>query len=102
MEFLSGPLGAELAARMIFGFVAAVAGITLWAHSREPSWILVIAATLMGYVEVLLRFLDALGVLSLDAWVWQGIPVIRTAFAGGVPLLYALGLWGAVRSFRKP
>jgi hypothetical protein len=102
MEFLQGPLGVELLTRMAFGFLAAVAGITLWAHSREPAWILVIAATLLGYVEVLLRFLDALGVISLDAWAWQGIPLVRALFAGGVPLLYALGLWGAVRSFRKP
>jgi len=102
MEFLSGPLGAELLARMVFGFFAAVAGIALWAHSREPSWLLVIAATLLGYVEVLLRFLDSLGVISIDGWAWQGIPLVRVAFAGGVPLLYALGLWGAVQSFRKP
>jgi hypothetical protein len=101
MELL-GNQGWELLARMVFGFVAAVAGITLWAHSREPSWLLVIAATLLGYVEVLLRFLDALGVLALDSWTWQGIPVIRVVFAAAIPLLYALGLWGAIRSYRKP
>jgi hypothetical protein len=102
MEIWSGPLGQELLVRMAAGFVAAVVGIALWAHSREPSWILVIAATLLGYVEVLLRFLDALGVVTLDAWVWQGIPVVRLAFAGGVPLLYALGLWGAILAYRRP
>lgn len=102
MELLSGPLGWELLVRMAVGFVAAVAGIALWAHSREPSWILVIAATLLGYVEVLLRFLDALGVLSLDQWVWEGVPLLRVAFAGVVPLLYALGLLGAIRAYRKP
>ena len=101
MELL-GTQGWELLARMAFGFVAAVAGIALWAHSREPSWLLVIAATLLSYVEVLLRFLDGLGVLALDSWTWQGVPVVRVAFAVAVPLLYALGLWGAVRSFRKP
>jgi hypothetical protein len=102
MDFLTGSLGWELLARMAFGFLAAVAGIALWAHTREPSWILVIAATLLGYVEVLLRFLDALGVYSLDSWSWQGFPVVRLLFAGGVPLLYALGLWGAVRAYRRP
>lgn len=102
MDFLTGPLGPELLARMVFGFLAGVAGIALWAHTREPSWILVIAATVLGYVEVLLRFLDGLGVLTLDAWTWEGIPVVRVAFAGGVPLLYALGLWGAVQSYRRP
>ena len=102
MEFLTGHLGWELLARMTFGFFAAVAGIALWAHSREPSWIFVIGATLLGYVEVLLRFLDGLGVVSLDAWIWQGIPVVRLAFAGGVPFLYALGLWGAISSYRRP
>ena len=101
MEGLAS-LGWELLLRMSFGFVAAVAGIALWAHTREPAWILVIAATLLGYVEVLFRFLDALGILSLDTWVWQGVPVIRLGFAVGVPLLYALGLWGAIRSIRKP
>jgi hypothetical protein len=102
MEFLTGALGVELLVRMVVGFIAAVAGIALWAHSREPSWILVIAATLLGYVEVLLRFLEALGVTTLDAWTWKGLPVVRLAFAGGIPLLYALGLWGAIRAYRKP
>jgi len=102
MEFLTGPLGLELLVRMVVGFVAAVAGITLWAHSREPAWILVIAATLAGYVEVLLRFLEALGVPTLDAWTWRGFPVVRLAFAAGIPLLYTIGLLWAVRSYRKP
>ena len=101
-ELFTGPLGAELLGRMIFGFIAAVAGITLWAHTREPSWILVVSATLLGYLEVLLRFLGVLGIVALDAWTWEGIPLVRTGFAIGVPLLYALGLWGAVQSFRKP
>lgn len=102
MESLSGPLGPELLTRMLFGFVAAVAGISLWAHTREPSWILVIAATLLGYVEVLLRFLEALGVLTLDDWTWQGLPLVRLFFAAAIPLLFTLGLWGAIRSIRKP
>jgi len=101
MEFF-GTQGWDLVARMLFGFLAAVAGVTLWAHSREPSWLLVIAGTLLSYIEVLLRFLDALGVFSLDAWTWFGLPIVRLVFAVAVPLLYALGLWGAVRSFRKP
>jgi len=98
---LTGPLGPELLARMVFGFFAAVAGITLWAHSRDSSWILVIAAVLLSYVEVLLRFLDALGVLSLDAVVWQGVPVIRVLLAAVVPLLFTLGLVAAIRSYRR-
>ena len=102
MEFWTGPQGLELLVRMAVGFVAAVAGITLWAHTREPSWILVITATLLGYAEVLLKFLDALGVFSLDAFTWQGFPVLRLVFAGGVPLLYALGLWGAIVGYRRP
>lgn len=102
MEVLSEVLGVELLVRMVVGFIAAVAGITLWAHTREPSWILVIAATLLSYVEVLLKFLDALGVMTLDLWTWEGLPLLRLLFAGGIPLLYALGLWGAIRSYRKP
>jgi hypothetical protein len=101
MEAL-GAQGWDLLARMLFGFLAAVAGITLWAHTREASWLLIVAATLVGYVEVLLRFVDALGVFSLDSVAWQGIPVIRVGFAIAVPLLYALGLVAGVRSFRKP
>ncbi len=61
-----------------------------------------IAATLLGYVDVLLKFLDALGIYLLNSLVWQGFPVVRLVFAGGVPLLYALGLWGAIRAYRKP
>ena len=102
MELWNGPWGLEMLVRMALGFVAAVGGIALWAHTREASWILVIAATLLGYAEVLLKFLDALGVSSLDAWTWQGLPVVRLFFAGGVPLLYALGLWRAIVAYRKP
>jgi len=102
MEFWSGPQGLELLVRMVVGFVAAVTGIALWAHSREPSWILIIAATLLGYAEVLLRFLDALGVFSLDSVTWQGLPIVRLTIAGAVPLLYALGLWGAILGYRRP
>jgi len=102
MEFWTSPQGMELLAKMSVGFVASVAGIALWAHTREPAWILVIAATLLGYVDVLLRFLDTLGVFSLDSWTWFGVPVVRVALAAGVPLLYALGLWGALQSYRKP
>ena len=101
MEVL-GAQGWDLLARMVFGFLAAVAGVTLWAHTREPAWLLIVAATLLGYVEVLLRFLDALGVFPLDTVTWQGIPVVRVGFAVAVPLLYTLGLWAGVRSFRKP
>lgn len=102
MDLLAGPVGLELLTRMAFGFLAAVAGIALWAHTREPSWILIVAGTLLGYGEVLFRFLDGLGILALDSWIWEGIPVFRVAFAGGVPLLYALGLIGAIRAYRKP
>jgi len=102
MEFWTGPLGLELLVRMIVGFVASVAGIALWAHTREPSWVLVVAATLLGYAEVLMRFLDALGVFSLDDFTWQGLPVVRLVLAGAVPLLYALGLWGAIMGYRRP
>lgn len=101
MESLSGGLGTELLVRLVAGFLASVVGIALWAHSREPSWILVIAATLLSYGEVLLKFLDALGITALDAWTWQGLPIVRLAFAGGIPLLYALGLWGAIRAYRS-
>lgn len=102
MEFWTSAQGLDLLVRMVFGFVTAVAGIALWAHTREPSWILVIASTLLGYTEVLLKFLDALGVVTLDAWVWWGFPIVRVVFAGGVPLLLALGLGGALWSYRKP
>ncbi|HTH13524.1 MAG TPA: hypothetical protein VMB23_03950 [Spirochaetia bacterium] len=101
-ELLAGPIGPELVARMALGFVAAVAGIALWAHSREASWIFVIAATLLGYIETLLRFLDGLGLVILDTWTWEGIPLVRTGFAVAVPLLYAVGLFLAIRSYRKP
>lgn len=99
---LGQAVGMELLARMVVGFVAAVVGITLWAHTREASWILVVASVLLGYIEVLLRFLEALGLVSLDVWTWNGVPLIRTAFAAGVPLLLALGLWFALRGYRKP
>lgn len=102
MEVLANTLGWELLTRLVFGFIAAVVGIALWAHSREASWLLVVASTLVGYVEVLMRLLDALGVVSLDTILWQGIPVLRVAFAMASPLLLAFGLYFGIRSYRNP
>ncbi len=89
---------AEWAAKVIFGFLACVAGIALWSHNREASWLFVIVATLLAYVRVLLEFVEILGIVVLDSWLPEGIPVVRLAFAGGVPLLYAVGLFLAYRS----
>ena len=102
MEILGSSSGLELVVRMVFGFAAAVAGITLWAHSREPAWILVITAVLLSYAEVIMKFIDVLGIYSMDSVIWAGIPWVRVAFAAGVPLLFTLGLFLGIRSFRKP
>jgi len=102
MELLNQAGGWELLVKMIVGFAAAAAGIALWSHTREPAWILVVAATILSYVEVLLRFLEALGVFSLDSLTWNGIPWLRMLFAAVVPLLFTIGLVMALISIRRP
>lgn len=101
MEFLVPGITWEWAAKMVFGFAACVAGILLWAHGRQPAWIFVILATLVSYAKVLLDFVDSLGLISMDSWQLEGVPVVRLAFAGGIPLLYAVGLFVAFRSYSK-
>jgi high-affinity Fe2+/Pb2+ permease len=91
-------VGAQLA----IGFLASVAGIALWAHTRQPAWVLVILATLVGYVGVLLQFLGILGVINLDFWTLDGVAILRLAIGVGSPLFYAVGLFLALRSFLKP
>jgi len=101
MEFVVPGVTWEWAAKMLFGFAACVAGLMLWAHGRQPAWIFVILGTLLSYTKVLLDFVESLGLYSLDSWQPAGIPIARLAFAGGVPLLYAIGLFLAFRSFSK-
>jgi len=101
MELIVPGVTWEWAAKMLFGFAACVAALMLWAHGRQPAWIFVILATLLSYAKVLLDFVESLGLYSLDSWQPSGIPVLRLAFAGGVPLLYAIGLFLAFRSFSK-
>ncbi|MEI8096059.1 MAG: hypothetical protein WCG80_17755 [Spirochaetales bacterium] len=98
MELLIPGVTLEWAVKMVFGFSACVAGIMLWAHNRQPAWVFIILATLLAYVKVLLDFVDSLGLYALDSWQPGGVPVLRLAFAGGVPLLYAIGLFLAYRA----
>lgn len=102
MEFLGLSPAVVLGIKMVAGFLAAVGAIALWAHTRESSWLLIILATLLGYVGVVFEFLDLIGIFSLDTWVIGGVSLLRALFAGGVPLLYAVGFLLAVRSFVKP
>ncbi|NNM67842.1 MAG: hypothetical protein HKM06_07520 [Spirochaetales bacterium] len=91
-----------LGVQLIFGFLASVAGIALWAHTRQPAWVLVILATLVGYLGVLLQLLGALGIINLDFWTLGGISILKVGVGAASPLLYALGLYLALRSFLKP
>lgn len=102
MEFLGVSPAVVLGIKMVAGFVAAVVGIALWSHTREPAWIVVIAATLVAYVEVIFQFLDLVGIFSLDYFLVGGVSVLRVIFAAAVPLLYAVGLFLAIRSITKP
>ena len=90
-------LGAQLAV----GFLASVAGIALWAHTRQPAWAMVILATLVGYVGVLLQLLGTLGIINLDFWTLEGVSILRVTIGVASPLFYALGLFLALRSFLK-
>lgn len=102
MEFLGLSPAVVLGIKMVAGFLASVGGIALWAHTREPSWILIILATLVGYIGVIFEFLDLIGIFSLDVWMPGGVSLLRVLFAAVVPVLYAIGFILAVRSFVKP
>lgn len=91
-----------LGVKMIAGFLAAIAGIALWAHTRKPSWIFIILATIVSYIDILCQFFDRIGVFSLDLWTVGGIPVLQAILAAAGPLLYAVGLFLEIRNFLKP
>ncbi len=91
-----------LGAQLVVSFLAGVAGVALWAHTREPAWVFVVLGVLFEYGSKMLELLDRLGVIQLNAWLWQGIPWLRLLFAVLPMLLIAVGLFLAIRSFFKP
>lgn len=102
MEFLGQETTILLAIRLIGGFLAAVAAIFLWSRTREPAWVLVILATLLNYIEILLIFLDKLGLFNLDLWRYGGVSLIRVGFAVVIPLLYTGAFAWAFAGGRRP
>ncbi|NNM54270.1 MAG: hypothetical protein HKM05_06060 [Spirochaetales bacterium] len=91
-----------LGAQLVVSFFAGVVGVALWAHTREPSWVFVVLGILFQYISLMLDLLDRLGVIQLNAWLWQGIPWLRLTFAVLPMLLVAVGLIFALRSYFKP
>jgi len=87
--------------RLVAGFLAAVGAIVLWAHSRELPWVFIILGALLAYLETLYTFLETLGVLTQEAYSFQGLSLIRAGFALVIPLLYLVGFLLMVREVRK-
>lgn len=90
MDIIGWERGIIFLVQLGFGFIAAVAAVFLWSQTREGSWLLAVLATILSYADVLFQFLDILGIFPMSTYQWQGVSLIRVAFAAGVPLLYAL------------
>lgn len=101
MEFLGYETAVILGLKLAGGLIASTTAIFLWSQTREPAWIVMILASILSYGEVLFELLDRLGIFSWQVFQFMGISVLKASFAGGVPLVYALAFFLALRS-RKP
>ncbi|MCQ2613538.1 MAG: hypothetical protein MJ183_08080 [Treponemataceae bacterium] len=79
--------------KLILGGIAAFVAILLLSRTRDSAWMLVIAGTIVRYVEVVFDLLVDFGLVSEDSfWRILGTPVPRLIFAVVPILFYIAGM----------
>jgi hypothetical protein len=91
-----------LGVKIIMAFLAATAGIAFWSHTRDLAWVFIILGVLASFIEVLVQFLELLGIFSLDMITFQGVSLIPLVFSILVPGFFLVGFIIALKHFFKP
>lgn len=86
----------ELSLRLGFAFVAAVSALVVWARNREPSWLWVILGAVFLYLDQLAALLVHLGVLPIDLFEVQGVPLTSWILLAAACLCLTAGFWHRV------
>lgn len=64
-------------AELIAGGVATFLAVTLWAHTRDTAWLLVIIAVIVRYADLVFVTLEAFGIATLPEVALWGLPLFR-------------------------
>ncbi len=81
------------ALKLILGGVAAFVAVLLLSRTRDSAWMLVVAGTLVRYVEVVFDLLVDFGLIpEASFWTILGTPVPRLVFAVVPVLFYIAGM----------
>ena len=74
-------------AELIAGGIATFLAVTLWAHTRDSAWLLVIIAVIVRYADLVFVTLEGFGIARLpEVTVW-GLPLFRLILVTLWPLL---------------
>jgi hypothetical protein len=76
-----------IALKMLFGFSLAFLAILSWAKTRESAWILIIAGSLLRYVELIYSILEELEILS-PSWGSMGDVSVLNILLTILPLAF--------------
>ncbi len=74
-------------AELIAGGVATFLAVTLWAHTRDTAWLLVIIAVIVRYADLVFETLEAFGMVTLPEVALWGVPLFRLVLVVLWPLL---------------
>ncbi|MFP4329999.1 MAG: hypothetical protein ACOC45_04320 [Alkalispirochaetaceae bacterium] len=64
-------------AELIAGGIATFLAVTLWAHTRDTAWLLVIIAVIVRYADLVFVTLESFGIATLPEVSIFGLPVFR-------------------------
>ncbi|GEM_PF-452036 len=87
--------------RMTAAFFAGAAGVALWSQTRETSWVWVIASSVLAYLDIMLRFLDEIGLADLEVLSLNGISVLSWILGVLSSLSLAVGLVLALKNIQR-
>ena len=74
-------------AELIAGGIATFLAVTLWAHTRDTAWLLVIIAVIVRYADLVFVTLESFGIATIpDITLW-GLPLFRLILVVFWPLL---------------
>jgi hypothetical protein len=78
-----------LLSRLGTGAIATFFAILLWSQTRDVSWVMVIIATLIFYVEIVFTTLERFGIVTADFFNVSGFPVLHIVLTN-LPLVFLI------------
>ena len=88
-------------AELIAGGVATFLAVTLWAHTRDTAWLLVIIAVIVRYADLVFVTLESFGIATLPEVELWGLPVFRLLLIVLWPLLLTAAFLVVLRRKRR-